>query len=217
MPRIKQLSLHEAHKIAAGEVIERPANIVKELLENALDASATHINLYIEDGGKRLIRVVDNGCGMDEEDAHACFNKYATSKITSINELETISTFGFRGEALASIAAVARVTLITKQAEALAGIKLTTDCSVITDSQPTSALTGTDISIHDLFYTIPARKKFLKKQETEWRHIIQLFQAFCLTFPHIHFALYNEGTLVHNCPPSKTFSIVLLNYGIITT
>lgn len=201
MPKIKQLSLHEAHKIAAGEVIERPANIVKELIENALDASATQISLYIEDGGKQLIRVVDNGCGMDEEDAHVCFDKHATSKITHIDELQAINTFGFRGEALASVAAVARVTLITKQQAAIAGIKVSVACSAITDTQPISALTGTDISIHDLFYTIPARKKFLKKQETEWRHIVQLFQAFCLAFPHIHFILYNEGATIHNCPP----------------
>lgn len=201
MPIIKQLLPHEAHKIAAGEVVERPANIVKELIENALDASATQISIYIKDGGKELIRIVDNGTGMDEADALACFNKHATSKITHIDELETINTFGFRGEALASVAAVAHVTLITKMAHADVGIKVSVACNSITDTQPVATVTGTDIRVHDLFYTIPARKKFLKKSETEWRHIVQLFQAFCLAFPHIHFRLYHDDTEIHNCPP----------------
>ncbi len=201
MPKIKQLSPHEAYKIAAGEVVERPANIVKELLENALDAGATSIHLYIEDGGKALIRVVDNGCGMDDIDARVCFSKHATSKITTVDELETINTFGFRGEALASLAAVARITLITKQIDAEIGSRVTVACNEITQAEPTHANTGTDISIHDLFYTIPARRKFLKKNETEWRHILQLFQAFCLSFPAVHFKVSHDQSLVHNCPP----------------
>jgi DNA mismatch repair protein MutL len=206
MPKIKQLSLHEAHKIAAGEVVERPANIVKELLENSLDAGATHISLYIEDGGKKLIRIVDNGCGMDEQDAQLCFAKHATSKITHIDQLESVSTFGFRGEALASVAAVARVTLITKQAESQEGVCVTVAESAITSTQPIAAVTGTDISVHDLFYNIPARKKFLKKSETEWNHIVQLFQAFCLAFGHIHFSLFHENKNIFNCPPAATLS-----------
>jgi len=201
MPKIKQLSPHEAHKIAAGEVVERPANIVKELIENALDAQATSIHLYIEDGGKALIRVVDNGSGMDDIDARACFSKHATSKITTVDELETINTFGFRGEALASLAAVARITLITKEANAEIGSKVTVACNEITEALPTHANTGTDISIHDLFYTMPARRKFLKKNDTEWRHILQLFQAFCLSFPAVHFKISHDQSLVHNCPP----------------
>lgn len=206
MPKIKQLSPHEAHKIAAGEVVERPANIVKELLENSLDAGATHITLYIEDGGKRLIRIVDNGCGMDEQDAQLCFAKHATSKITHIDQLETVSTFGFRGEALASVAAVARVTLITKQAESPEGVYVTVAESAISSVQPIAAVTGTDISVHDLFYNIPARKKFLKKSETEWNHIVQLFQAFCLAFEHIHFSLFHENKNIFNCPPAASLS-----------
>lgn len=207
MPKIKQLSLHEAHKIAAGEVIERPANIVKELVENALDACATSISVHIENGGMQLIRIVDNGCGMDEQDAQACFAKHATSKITHVDELETINTFGFRGEALASVAAVARVSLITKQADALAGIKVSVAASEIIDMQPLSAITGTDISVSDLFYTMPARKKFLKKEETEWRHILQLFQAFCLAFPSVHFKLYHNNIIIHQCPPVHEASL----------
>jgi len=202
MSIIKHLSLHEAHKIAAGEVIERPAHIIKELIENALDAGATHISIYIEDGGKRLIRIVDNGCGMDETDAQICFDKHATSKIYCIDELERINTFGFRGEALASIAAVSRVALITKQADTLSGIKVSVACSKVIEVESVSAITGTDIRIADLFYTIPARKKFLKKQETEWRQIVHLFHAFCLAFPGVHFTLYNHDALIYNCPPT---------------
>src|SRR5581483_696208 len=119
MPKIIQLPPHEAQKIAAGEVIERPANIVKELLENAIDAQATHVSIYIEDAGKKLIRIIDNGCGMDKHDAQLCFDRHATSKITQVSDLETINTFGFRGEALASIAAISNITLTTAQENVL--------------------------------------------------------------------------------------------------
>ena len=117
MARIKQLSPQEAQKIAAGEVIERPANVVKELVENSLDAGATQISLYIEDAGKKLIRIVDNGYGMNQEDAHLCFKHHATSKITRVDDLPSLTTFGFRGEALSSISSISKVTLITKEAE----------------------------------------------------------------------------------------------------
>lgn len=202
--KIKHLSLDQAHKIAAGEVVERPANIVKELLENSIDAGATTISLYIEDGGKKLIRVIDNGCGMSPADARICFDKHATSKLNSIDELESIHTFGFRGEALASVAAIAHVTLITKEAEPIEGTKLTITNSALISEEPIAAPTGTDIAVSDLFYAIPARKKFLKKRETEWRHIQQLFQAFCLDYPDIHFKLYSEGKLFYNCPPTAS-------------
>jgi len=201
--KIRHLSLDQAHKIAAGEVVERPANIVKELLENSIDAGATIITLSVEDGGKQLIRIVDNGCGMSPEDARICFDKHATSKISSIDELESITTFGFRGEALASVAAIARVTLMTKEAGTHEGIKLEVANSAIISEQPVAIPTGTDIACADLFYNVPARKKFLKKRDTEWRHIHQLFQAFCLDYPHIHFKLFSEGKLVHNCPPTE--------------
>ncbi len=199
--KIKHLPLDQAHKIAAGEVVERPANIVKELLENSIDAGATAISLYIQDGGKELIRIVDNGCGMSPEDAQVCFDKHATSKINSIDELESITTFGFRGEALASVAAIAQVTLITKEPETIEGVKLTVANSAILSQETIAAQTGTDIAVANLFYNVPARKKFLKKRETEWRHIHQLFQAFCLDYPHIHFKIYSEGKLLNNCPP----------------
>ena len=199
-PKIKKLSPHEAQKIAAGEVVERPANVVKELLENAVDASATHLSLYVEDGGKQLIRVVDDGCGMGEEDAQLCFEHHATSKIETVDDLETISTFGFRGEALSSISSVSNITLITKTADS-EGIKVELKAGKIKNKESVSANTGTDISVRDLFFNVPARKKFLKKKETEWRHIQQLFTAFCFDYTNIHFKLFSENKQIFNCPP----------------
>lgn len=201
MARIKQLSPHEAQKIAAGEVVERPANVVKELVENSLDAGATHVTIHIDDAGKKLIRIVDNGCGMSQEDAHLCFKHHATSKITSVDQLSNLITFGFRGEALSSIAAVSRITLTTKEAQAQTGIHL-----LLQDLQPIheESITcndGTDIAIADLFYNVPARKKFLKTNDTEWRQIQLLFQAFCLDYKEIHFTLYHQNALIYNCPP----------------
>jgi DNA mismatch repair protein MutL len=206
MPKIKHLPTHEAQKIAAGQVIERPADIIKELIENSIDAQATAITLYVEDAGKQLIRVVDNGCGMDSDDAQLCFEKHATSKIRSMDELQNISTFGFRGEAMPSIAAVCKVTLITKQQDAPEGLLVTIQNNVIQQCEPISASVGTDISAADLFFNIPARKKFLKKNDTELRHITQLFHAFCLVYPHIHFKFFSDNKQTLNCPPVHTIS-----------
>jgi len=203
MAKIKQLSAHEAQKIAAGEVVERPANIVKELVENSIDAGATLIKLYIEDGGKRLIRIIDNGCGMSAEDAEICFNRHATSKISCIDELTSITTFGFRGEALASIAAVSKITLITKCEQDLEGTKLIVAENEIKEKTTIGCATGTEISIADLFYNIPARKKFLKTTQTEWRQIQLLINAFCFDYPHIQFFLFSDGKQVLNCPSAQ--------------
>jgi len=200
MPKIKQLSAHEAQKIAAGEVVERPANIVKELVENSIDAGATRISIYVEDGGKALIRIVDNGCGMDTADAQICFDRHATSKITRVDQLETIDTFGFRGEALASIASVSQITLLTKEETALEGTQVITQANTITEINAVACATGTDISIANLFFNVPARKKFLKSTQTEWRAIQLLFNAFCFDYPHIHFLLFSEGKQINNCP-----------------
>lgn len=201
MARIKQLSPHEAQKIAAGEVVERPANVVKELIENSLDAGATHISIYIEDAGKKLIRIVDNGCGMSSEDAHLCFKHHATSKITSVEQLSNLLTFGFRGEALSSIAAVSKITLITKEEYASLGTQLQFENLQVINEQSVTCNNGTDITIADLFYNVPARKKFLKTNDTEWRQIQLLFQAFCLDYKQVHFTLYHQNSLVYNCPP----------------
>ena len=202
MPKIKQLSSHEAQKIAAGEVVERPANIVKELVENAIDAGATRISIYVEDGGKQLIRIVDNGCGMDSADAQKCFDRHATSKITRVDELQTIDTFGFRGEALASIASVSKITLLTKEEYSLEGTRVVIEANTTISIDSAACTTGTDITIADLFFNVPARKKFLKTTQTEWRAIQLLFNAFCFDYPHIHFCLFSEGKQIHNCPIS---------------
>lgn len=204
MNKIKKLSLIEAQKIAAGEVVERPANVLKELLENALDAQATQITIYIQDGGKTCLRVVDNGCGMSASDALLCFEQHATSKITHVDELTSISTFGFRGEALASIAAVSKVTLITKEPDAALGTKIGIEGSAVIHNNIHHANTGTDIWVQDIFFNIPARKKFLKTTETEWNQIQQLFFAFCLAHPHIDFKLYNQDKLRYTCAPTTT-------------
>jgi len=204
MGKIKQLSHHEAQKIAAGEVVERPANIVKELVENSIDAGATRISVYIEDSGKKLIRIVDNGCGMDATDAQICFDRHATSKITQVQELESINTFGFRGEALASIAAVSQITLITKEENSLEGTQITIEANTIIQTNFVACTTGTDISINNLFFNVPARKKFLKTAQTEWRAIQLLFNAFCFDYPHIHFTLFSDDKQVLNCPVTPT-------------
>lgn len=206
MVRIKQLSHDQAQKIAAGEVVERPANVAKELIENALDAGATAITLYIQDAGKVLIRVVDNGCGMSSEDARLCFLHHATSKITSVDDLPSLATFGFRGEALSSICSVSKVTLLTKEEHAQTATHLVVENATIIAQTQVAGNSGTDITIADLFYTIPARKKFLKTNDTEWRHILLLFQSFCLAHPQVHFRLFSQGNELFNCPGTDALS-----------
>lgn len=206
MGKIKQLPLHEAQKIAAGEVVERPANVVKELIENSIDAGAHHIQIYLEDAGQTALRVVDDGFGMSLEDAQACFGHHATSKISSVHDLITLSSFGFRGEALASIAAVSTVELITKEPAALHGIKLIRENNEIKSITEISCASGTDITVRNLFYNVPARKKFLKTPATELRAIIHLMQALCFDYPDIHISLYSDGKELYNCPPARTLA-----------
>jgi len=202
MQKIKLLPEQEILKIAAGQVVDRPANVVKELVENSVDAGATQITAYLEDGGKDLMRVVDNGCGMSKQDAHLCFQKHATSKITSLDDLDSINTFGFRGEALASISSVSKVTLLTKEKDTPQGLKFELENGKITSEQEISFSQGADLTIKNLFYNTPVRQKFLKKRETENRHITQLFQSFCLDYLDIHFKLFVDGRQTINCPPT---------------
>lgn len=206
MIRIHQLSPHEAHKIAAGEVVERPANVVKELVENSIDAHATQITIMLEDAGKKLIRIIDNGHGMGAEDARICFNHHATSKIKSVDDLTLLATFGFRGEALTSIAAVSHVTLITKESDASHGTQLILEQGTIIEESLASGNAGTDIAIRDLFFNVPARQKFLKKKETELHAIQQLFNAFCLDYQTIHFKLIHDQRTLSNCPPAASLN-----------
>ncbi len=201
---IRFLSPEDAQKVAAGEVVERPANIVKELIENSIDAHATHIELSVANGGKTHIRITDNGTGMSEADARLCFERHATSKLFTFNDLPTVSTFGFRGEALASVCGVAKVTLTTKQQGEIEGLQLTIQEGKILSSKTVAAPVGTTFIVDDLFYNIPARKKFLKTTATEWNQIVALFKAFCLTYPSLHFVLLHDNTQVYNCPPVTT-------------
>jgi DNA mismatch repair protein MutL len=197
---IKHLSPPEVQKIAAGQVVERPANVVKELVENALDAHATVITIYVQARGHDVIRVVDNGMGMDADDARTCFDNHATSKITTVHDLTTINTFGFRGEALASIAAVSKVELRTMKSDAMLGTAIFSAQAILEKTEPCVTTPGTDIAVHDLFFNVPARRKFLKKEESEWRVIVQMFQAFCLSYPEVHFQLFSDNHLMYNCP-----------------
>ena len=198
---IRFLSPLDAQKVAAGEVVERPANIIKELLENSIDAGATRIELAVRQGGKSHIRITDNGCGMSHEDAHLSFQRYATSKLTSFEDLYAVNTFGFRGEALASICSVAQVTITTKQQGQIEGLSLSITAGAIHKTETVSCPVGTTIIADDLFYAIPVRKKFLKSTVTEWNQIHALFKAFCLTYPSIHFVLLHDDIQVYNCPP----------------
>lgn len=182
-----------ANQIAAGEVIQRPASAVKELLENAVDAGATEINLILADAGKSLIQVIDNGSGMSETDARLCFERHATSKIKSIDDLFHIRTMGFRGEALASIAAVAQVELKTKKTIDEAGTFIEVENSLVKNQQPVAMATGTSIAMKNLFFNVPARRNFLKSNAAEMRHIVDEFTRIALAFPHIFFSLTSNG------------------------
>jgi DNA mismatch repair protein MutL len=197
--KIKRLAQSEIQKIAAGEVVERPVSVLKELLENALDAGAQTIAIYIEQAGKRLIRVVDDGCGMSRADARMAFEPHATSKIQSVDDLFSIESYGFRGEALASISAVSRMTLITAlHGQEDSATLLECDQGIFSPAQTVCAKAGTDLSVRDLFCSVPVRLKFLKKDETEWNQLYDLVQAVAFSSPGISFVLYRDGQLILN-------------------
>ncbi|MBC7848860.1 MAG: DNA mismatch repair endonuclease MutL, partial [Chitinophagaceae bacterium] len=197
MPDIIQLLPDNiANQIAAGEVIQRPASAVKELLENAVDAGATDIRLIVNDAGKSLLQVVDNGKGMSDTDARMCFERHATSKISNIDDLFKIRTMGFRGEALASIAAVAQVELRTKKADQETGTYIEIENSVVKKQEPIAAVTGTSIAMKNLFFSVPARRNFLKSNAAEMRHIVDEFMRVALAFPEILFSLVSNGQQV---------------------
>lgn len=182
-----------ANQIAAGEVIQRPASAVKELLENAVDAGAEEIKLYVNDAGKSLVQVVDNGKGMSETDARMCFERHATSKIKNIDDLFHIKTMGFRGEALASIAGVAQVTLKSRKAGEAVGTIIEIENSVVNSQQPVAMHEGTSITMKNLFFNVPARRNFLKSNASEMRHIVDEFIRVALAFPGLFFSLTSNG------------------------
>ncbi len=190
---LKILPGNIANMIAAGEVVQRPASVVKELMENAVDAGADQISVVIGDSGRTLVQVIDNGCGMSPDDAVLCFERHATSKIASAEDLHEICTFGFRGEALASIAAVAEVTLRTRREEDETGCQVDFAASEHLSTMETSAPKGTNIAVRNLFYNIPARRKFLKSDNVEFKHIVEEFSRVVLTRPEIGFSLIHNG------------------------
>lgn len=190
---IKLLPDSVANQIAAGEVIQRPASAVKELMENALDAGATQIDLVVKDAGKSLIMVNDNGCGMSETDARLCFERHATSKISKAEDLFAIRTMGFRGEALASIAAIAQVELKTRRKEDEVGVKIVNEGSVVKEQSLTPMQPGTTLSVKNLFFNVPARRNFLKSPQAEMRHIIEEFTRVTLMNPEVGFTLTSDG------------------------
>ena len=197
---IQLLPDHVANQIAAGEVVQRPASVVKELLENAVDAQATEIKLLIKEAGKALVQVIDNGIGMSVTDARMCFERHATSKIRLAEDLFQLNTKGFRGEALASIAAIAHVELKTRQSNDQLGTQIVIEGSKIVSQQPTVTPQGTSIAVKNLFFNIPARRNFLKSDVVENKHIIDEFQRVVLAHPNIHFFLYVNGSEVYNLP-----------------
>ena len=197
MPDIIQLLPDNiANQIAAGEVIQRPASAVKELLENAVDAGATEIKLIVNDAGKALIQVIDNGKGMSETDARMSFERHATSKIKNIDDLFHIKTMGFRGEALASIAAVSQVELKSKKLEDITGTYIEIDNSVVKKQEPVAMQQGTSIAMKNLFFNVPARRNFLKSNPSELRHIVDEFIRVAMAFPDIFFSLTSNGQQV---------------------
>ena len=200
---IKLLPDSVANQIAAGEVIQRPASVVKELMENALDAGATQIDLYIKDAGRTMITVVDNGCGMSETDARLCFERHATSKIKKAEDLFSIRTMGFRGEALASIAAVAQVELMTRRKEDELGTKILIEGSVVKEQLPKPMSVGTNFTVKNLFFNIPARRNFLKSNEVEMRHINDEFSRVAMMHPEVGFSLTNNDKEVYHLTPGN--------------
>jgi DNA mismatch repair protein MutL len=191
-----------ANQIAAGEVVQRPASAVKELLENSIDAGADKIQLIVKDAGKALIQVIDNGCGMSPADALLCFQRHATSKIKRAEDLFAIRTMGFRGEAMASIAAIAQVELKTRRHEDELGTCIQVEASKVVDHEPVACSAGTSICIKNLFYNIPARRNFLKSNSVELKHIVDEFQRIALAHPSIFMSLHHDGNEMYHLPAS---------------
>src|SRR5574340_1274399 len=201
MGKIHVLPEHVANKIAAGEVVERPASVVKELLENALDAGAKTVRIEVEVGGKRMIRVIDDGHGMTHDDALLAFERHATSKLRSADDLLSIATLGFRGEAMPSIAAVSRLLLETRDAAEAEGTRVEFAGGKLVSVKPAGLPAGTTVSVADLFYCVPARRKFLKSDTTELGHIASLVTHYALAHPEKRFQLRTPTQEIVNAAP----------------
>lgn len=218
MGNIQRLSSQLSNMIAAGEVVGRPSSVVKELLENAVDAGAGRIQLFVKDSGRTLIQVIDNGCGMNEEDALLCFERHATSKIADPEDLEKIHTFGFRGEALASIAAIAQVDLKTRRDEDEVGMHITIEGGELKGRRAENCPKGTSIEVRNIFYNTPARRKFLKSDSIEFKHIVEEFTRVSLTRTDIEFTLNHNGkdVLILKKSKGQKFRILdLLGNGVV--
>lgn len=202
-----------ANQIAAGEVVQRPASAAKELLENTIDAGATEIKLIIREAGKSLIQVIDNGCGMSERDARICFERHATSKIQTANDLLAIRTLGFRGEALASIASVAQLELRTKRVEDEIGTSVTIEGTEFKNQTPVSCPNGTSIAVKNLFYNVPARRNFLKSNTLELKYLIDEFFRVTLVNPDLAFTFYNQDKILFQLPASNLKQRIVNLFG----
>ena len=202
-----------ANQIAAGEVIQRPASVIKELVENAIDAGAKTIKVLVVDAGRTSIQVIDDGCGMSETDARLSFERHATSKIRKADDLFALHTMGFRGEALASIAAVAQVTLQTRRAEDELGTRITLEGSRVTSQEPVACAVGSSFCVENLFFNVPARRKFLKSNTTEMSNINQTFERIVLVYPQISFILYNNGQETMNLPATSLRQRIMDVFG----
>ena len=203
MNKIHLLSDLLVNQIAAGEVVQRPASVVKELLDNAIDADSKNIKIVIKEAGKQLIQVMDDGLGMSEIDACMCFTKHATSKITTADDLNNIHTMGFRGEAMASIAAISQVVLETRLPEDSVGFSITIEGSEIIKKEAVATSPGTKVSVRNLFYNVPARRNFLKSNAVEFKHIVEEVQRAALARPDIGFILYHNATAIYRLSPEK--------------
>jgi DNA mismatch repair protein MutL len=202
-----------ANQIAAGEVVQRPSSVVKELMENSIDAGATSIKLIVKDAGRTLIQVIDNGSGMSETDARMSLERHATSKIRTADDLFTLRTMGFRGEALASIAAVAQFEMKTRQERNELGTLLVVEGSEVKRQEPVASERGTSISVKNLFFNIPARRNFLKSNPVEMRHILEEFQRIALAHPEISFCLIQSDETIYDLPPAKLSQRVVSLFG----
>ena len=211
MGRLKVLPARISNMIAAGEVVQRPASVVKELMENAVDAGATQVDVVITDAGRTLIQVIDNGSGMSPSDAVLCFERHATSKISTAADLERIMTYGFRGEALASIAAVSQVTLRTRRPADETGTQVTTGGLEPVKTSSVSAPVGSNFAVRNLFYNTPARRKFLKSDQVEFKHIVEEFTRVAIPRPDISFTLSHNGREVYVLKQAKSLKFRIMD------
>ena len=211
--KVKVLSQQVASQIAAGEVVNRPASVVKELVENAVDAGADSIKVILTDAGRTMIQVTDNGCGMEAQDARTAFERHATSKIRESDDLYTLTTFGFRGEALPSIAAVAEVQLRTRTADSDTGTEIIIKASEIEHDEPCVCPVGSTFTVRNLFYNVPARRKFLKSNQTEFGHIVNEIERVALAHPEVAIELTHQNEQVLSLPVSAVKQRIVNLFG----